>query len=752
MAERFWNRIALQPQALNPRLRSRVRRSFFAYAGLLLVIGWAYALWYLYEDRSRTVAFAGEQLRAIADSLVVQMEATVGDGLGSAESTLTDLRNSGRFDELPTDVIAGELREEVTGNYIRALFVGNPDRTIAAGKGGIMDESRGAPAWLPQPPEGGQTIVAPPMRDPLRAGHTVIPIARGVTGGPQEPAWVGMWFDVGELLDRYQTIGIDRGTISILSSDGWLLAGTSLPGRPPPKYTDLGTTELFGRVQALPPGSAQVLEGISDLDGRRKLFSVAKVGANVPLFLVVSRQYQAIIAPWRRNTATVLRFSAGSSVLLIVMTVLLYRSLHEINRRESQFLKLFENSLASILLLKDGHVVEKNGQARRTFRVPDNQTLRGRSVEEISADFQEDGTPSAQAIAKYEGELKREGGALFQWRFKRTDTGEPFEAEVNISTIQVADDVVTLAMVRDISEQESTKRELRKANLLLEARVAQRTAALQRANAQLSATNRALEDFTASASHDLRSPLSAISGQAGLLELTLGDQLGAREKERLTRIQRAVKRASDVVGGLLSLARITRQELREESVSLSDIAQSVVEELRETDPQREIEIFIQPDMRVCADPGLMTSLVGNLIGNAWKYSRKRPLVWIRFERMDSNGEHVYCVADRGAGFSMEHAAKLFQAFRRLHPEEEFGGVGLGLATVQRIVTRYGGTIWAEAEANAGAKFFFTLPNAQECEGADAPTDRPIVDVSPEEAPVRQGEYKTGTPTLRLSRG
>ncbi len=110
------------------------------------------------------------------------------------------------------------------------------------------------------------------------------------------------------------------------------------------------------------------------------------------------------------------------------------------------------------------------------------------------------------------------------------------------------------------------------------------------------------------------------------------------------------------------------------------------------------------------------------------------------------------IAEGSGGFRMEHAARLFQAFRRLHSEQEFGGVGLGLATVQRIVTRYGGSIWVEAEADVGAKFFFTLPNAQECEEADAPTSRSMVDASLEEAPVRQGEHKTGTPTLRFSRG
>lgn len=711
MTESLWSRIALRPQALNPRLRSKIRRSFFVYGGLLLLIGWAFAVSYIVQDRARTIGFAEEQLRAVSDSLLVQLEAMLGSGVGSAQSALVDLRERGPIATLPSQALIKELRDEVTGKYIRGLFIGDANRTIVAGED-VAEEVVGPPAWLTQIPRDGQTIVGKPILDPSQRARSVLPVARGVVDPIHGPTWVGMWFDVEELLTRYQAIGIDRGAISLVSDDGWVLAGTARPGLPPPRPTDVGDTELFRRMATLPAGRAHVLEGVSALDGKRKLFAAAKLGGDVPLILNVSRDYDAVIAPWKRNTTTVLWFSLGSSAVLILMTVLLYRFLHEINRRESQFHQLFESSLASILLLKDGRIVERNSQTRKTFRVPEEQTFIGKRFDEISADVQSNGVRSGQAILKHYETLQREGAAVFQWTFKRADTNEPFEAEVHMSTIQVAQSTVTLVMVRDISEQEAAKRELRLVNQQLEARVAQRTAQLQAANAQLRATNRALEEFTGSASHDLRSPLGVISGQAGMLELTYGDQLGEQGRQRLARIQQAVIRASDVVGGLLSLASITRQKLEEESVNLSVIAEGVVAELREAEAGREVDIFIEPDMVVSADPRLMTSLITNLIGNAWKYSSKRPQVWIRFERVDARGELVYCIADRGAGFCMEHAANLFKAFSRLHSSEEFTGVGLGLATVQRIVSRYGGRIWAEAEQDVGAKFFFSLPHAE----------------------------------------
>ncbi|HEY6643338.1 sensor histidine kinase [Povalibacter sp.] len=725
MADHFWDRIALQPQTVNPRVRSTIRRSFFAYTALLLVIGWGYALWYISEDHSRTTAFAAEQLRSVAASLNAQMEAMLADGMGSAESAFNGIRSSGGLAQLPAGQVVAQVREEVTGGrYIRALFVGNAGRTMVVGRN-FSEEISGVPSWLKETPRDLQTVVAVPIPDPALDGRKVIPVARGVIGENQEIAWIGLWFDVNELLDRYRTIGIDRGAISILRADGWLLTGTSVDGRPAPTLTDIRDTELFGRIKALPFDRAYVLEGISGIDQKHKLFGVAKAHGNVPVNLIVSREYQAIIAPWKRSAAMVVLLALGSSAVLILMTVLLYRFLEEINRRETQFHKLFDNSLASILLLKDGRIVEKNGQARETFRLPADRTLRGRTFEEISVEVQADGTPSSEAVKKYLEKMRREGGAAFEWLFRRADTGEPFEAEVNISAIQIAEDSVTLAIVRDISEQEAAKRALRDMNAQLEARVAQRTAELQSANAQLGATNRTLEEFTASASHDLRSPLSSISGQAGLLEIDLGARLDGRSRERLARIQGAVKRASDVIEGLLSLARIARHELQAEQVNLSEIARAVVDELHDPDSGRDVDICIQPEMIARADRGLMTSLISNLIGNAWKYSGKRRQVWIHFTRVQRGNEHVYCIADRGAGFRMEQAAQLFHAFRRLHSLEEFSGIGLGLATVARIVARYDGRIWAEAEPNIGAKFFFTLPNAQICAASIARAPRQV---------------------------
>jgi light-regulated signal transduction histidine kinase (bacteriophytochrome) len=252
---------------------------------------------------------------------------------------------------------------------------------------------------------------------------------------------------------------------------------------------------------------------------------------------------------------------------------------------------------------------------------------------------------------------------------------------------------------------------LAKLNSELESRVTARTAELQDANEQLALTNQELEAFTASASHDLRSPLGAIAGQAGLLRDELQGSLSATMRQRLDRIQSNVTRCADIVDGLLSLARISREALLNERVDLSLLARSIVDELHLQQPARDVQCTIQPDLVVHADPRLMKSLLANLLGNAWKYTSKTPQAKIELARSDAPEAPVFSVRDNGAGFDMAGAERIFEPFQRLHSAAEFPGVGIGLATVARIVHRYAGKVTVESASGRGTTFRFTLPNA-----------------------------------------
>jgi signal transduction histidine kinase len=233
---------------------------------------------------------------------------------------------------------------------------------------------------------------------------------------------------------------------------------------------------------------------------------------------------------------------------------------------------------------------------------------------------------------------------------------------------------------------------------------------LRDANESLGRANRELEAFTASVSHDLRSPLTTIAGQAGLLELSMPNA-NEDQRKRLGKIQGSVKQMSELIDALLVLSRISRHTLHREVIDASALIETIVSDLRQSDPARKVQVTIESGLSVHGDRRLIGDLLRNLIGNAWKFTAKTEHARIEIGQASPGPMATLFVRDNGAGFDMAHAKKLFQPFHRLHSPAEFDGSGVGLATVARIIDRHGGRIWADAKPNAGATFYFTLPTA-----------------------------------------
>jgi two-component system sensor histidine kinase/response regulator len=231
---------------------------------------------------------------------------------------------------------------------------------------------------------------------------------------------------------------------------------------------------------------------------------------------------------------------------------------------------------------------------------------------------------------------------------------------------------------------------------------------LQQSQAALASANRELESFSYTVSHDLRAPLRSISGFSQALVEDEAERLDQRGHDYLQRIQAATTRMSQLIDDLLSLARVSRGDLQRGSVNLGEIARACAEVLQQSESARPVEWVIPADLRDDADPRLIKIVFENLLGNAWKFTRKRSGARIEVGRRGENGQRTYFVRDNGAGFDMIHAEKLFAPFQRLHTAAEFEGTGVGLATVQRIIHRHGGRIWAEGIPGEGATFFFTL--------------------------------------------
>jgi len=232
---------------------------------------------------------------------------------------------------------------------------------------------------------------------------------------------------------------------------------------------------------------------------------------------------------------------------------------------------------------------------------------------------------------------------------------------------------------------------------------------LREVNDSLARANRELEAFTASVSHDLRSPLTTIAGQAGLLEMSITNPT-EDQRRRLGRIQSSVKQMSELIDALLSLSRISRHTLHREIVDVTALVETIVNDLKQRDPDRQVAISVQSNMTVHGDRRLVADLFMNLIMNAWKFTSKTANATIEIGMVEAGPMATLFVRDNGAGFDMAYEKKLFKPFQRLHGNSEFEGTGIGLATVARIIDRHGGRIWAEAKPNAGAVFYFSLPS------------------------------------------
>jgi PAS domain S-box-containing protein len=241
-----------------------------------------------------------------------------------------------------------------------------------------------------------------------------------------------------------------------------------------------------------------------------------------------------------------------------------------------------------------------------------------------------------------------------------------------------------------------------------EEKIVQLNTELEQHAASLVAVNKELEAFSYSVSHDLRAPLRSIDGFSQALLEDYHNKLDEQGKDYLTRVRMASQRMAQLIDDLLNLSRVTRSEIHIESVNLSEIAEDISYELQRTQPDRKATFHIAEQIRVQGDSRLLRIMLDNLLGNAWKYTSKHPSANISFGMMQHNGNPAYFVRDDGAGFDMKYADKLFGAFQRLHGMTDFPGTGIGLATVQRIIHRHGGNIWAEGNVEQGATFYFTL--------------------------------------------
>jgi light-regulated signal transduction histidine kinase (bacteriophytochrome) len=279
--------------------------------------------------------------------------------------------------------------------------------------------------------------------------------------------------------------------------------------------------------------------------------------------------------------------------------------------------------------------------------------------------------------------------------------GAAVPVEVAAASSRGDGEMVIEVVCRDLTERKAAEAEIRSLNADLERRVALRTA-------ELVAANKELDAFCYAVSHDLRAPLRAIAGFTRIL--SDGGTTPEESRDYFERVIAATERMSLLIDDLLNLSRVSREVFHRGAVDLGAMAREIVEDLRRGDPGRDVEFVVAEGLEAQGDGRLLRIMLENLLGNAWKFTSRKASARIEFGVAGEGGETHFFIRDDGAGFDMRHAGKLFGAFQRLHGEKEFPGTGIGLATVQRIINRHGGRVWATAEIDRGATIFFVLPS------------------------------------------
>ncbi len=277
----------------------------------------------------------------------------------------------------------------------------------------------------------------------------------------------------------------------------------------------------------------------------------------------------------------------------------------------------------------------------------------------------------------------------------------PVRVDNEIGTLAATLNDLSAQLYQNIREIKQAEAAIRQLNTQLEQHVRERTA-------ELEAANRELEAFAYSVSHDLRAPLRSIDGYSKLLLEDYCPVLDEQGQQYLHNVRLSAQRMSQLIDDLLKLSRVTRTEMNRTRVNLSELAEEALDELHARQPERAVSTLIQPELVVAGDLNLLRIMLENILGNAWKFTLKTPEARIEMGMLQRDGQAVYFVRDNGAGFDMKYADKLFGAFQRLHSIDEYEGTGIGLATVQRIINRHGGRVWAEGEPEQGATFYFTL--------------------------------------------
>jgi len=492
-----------------------------------------------------------------------------------------------------------------------------------------------------------------------------------------------------------------KKNITLLDQEGNIIFSNALPyGETITKYPDV-------RVQEKAVTGVSIDMEIADARNKKKVSYVSiapikRIGWSVIVGLEKDTILQSLYGHF-------IRFAVMGFIIFLFLTVSVlyfrreykYHKTKELQASEKKYRTLFNESMDGICLAdaETGLIVDCN-EALAALVCRERTELIGQpqAILHPPQDIQEGFSTT------FRQHLLNKHGQVLETQVI-TRTGDTRDVEIKANVVVLGGRKLLQGVFHDISEHKKAEEAKRKLNEELEQLVRERTM-------QLEATNKELEAFAYSISHDLRAPIRSIEGFSQILLEDYQDKLDDTAKSYLDRVRKATQHMENLIEGLQKLSLVTRSELLYRSVDLSTMVRKIFEKLQQDNPDRTVDVIIQEGIFASGDSSLLQDALENLVHNAWKFTSREARPRIEFGTIVKEGKTVCFIKDNGVGFDMVYANKLFGAFQRLHSSREFPGTGIGLATVQRIINRHGGRIWAEAEVEKGATFYFTLPGLE----------------------------------------